>query len=325
VEGLLVAALVRPAMSERHLTLLYRDVDRLAYLCALKRCAGVYDLDIELVRHRQVGSEDWGQKLIRGEIDAIAENYWGLQRFRAEGAPLVTVASSAHLWQELLLVRPGIESLIDLRGKKLAVRDHGPQRSFPAVLFGQLSLLDDIEQVVVDEKDLGRWGVWKAVTDGRCDACFMTPAYADAPLAAGLREIHYPPFPFEGGHIIPTTTEAYIAENPATVAALVSAMFDANHRIHAEPEWLLEVVKTDCLDDLREHFTFDDDAAVRRFTDTVAKEIGPLPIPTLLGLRNAVEVARLQYDGLDDFNPLPMWDLSFAREALAARGEPAKV
>lgn len=311
-------------MIERGLTLLYRDVDRLAYLSALRRCARPYGLDIELVRHRQVGSEDWGEKLKRGEIDAISENYWGLQRFRAAGAPFVTVASSAHWWHEQLLVRPGIESLLDLRGKRLAVRDHGPQRSFPTVLFAQLNLVDDIEQVVVDEKELGRWGVWKAVADGRCDGCFMTPAYAAPPLAAGLHEVHYPPFAFEGGHIIPTTTEAFVAENPETVRALVYAMFDANYRINSEPDWLLEVVKADCVDDLREHFTFAVDADVARFTDDVVKEIGPLPIPTLVGLRNAVEVARLQYDGLDDFNPLPMWDLSFAREALARRSEPTK-
>src|ERR1700733_9232224 len=158
-------------MSPNRMTLLYRDVDRLAYLCPLKRVAAEKGLEIELVRHRQAGSEDWAERLLRGEIDAIAENYWGLQRFRPGGAPFVTVASSAHEWVEWLMVRGSIASIEDLRGKRFAVRDHGPQRSMPAVVFGHWGLLADIEQVVILDKEVGRWGVWKAVADGRCDAC----------------------------------------------------------------------------------------------------------------------------------------------------------
>jgi ABC-type nitrate/sulfonate/bicarbonate transport system substrate-binding protein len=302
----------------RSLSLLYRDVDRLPYLHGLARCARAYDLEIELVRHRQTGPEDWSEKLKRGEVDAIAENYWALQRFRAAGEPFVTVASSAHDWLEWLLVRPGIESLEDLRGKKIAVRDIGPQRSYPGVVLRQLGLADDVEQVLVTEKDTGRWGMWKAVVDGRCDAFFMQPAYGDAALAAGLLPIGYPPFAFEGGYIIPTLTEAYVAANRETVRGLVFAMFDACRRAKTEPGWLLEVTKAEALGDLAEHFTFANDGEVARFVAHQIDEIAEIPIPTPAGLVNALEIARAQYTIPGGFNPLVMWDLSFAREALAA-------
>jgi hypothetical protein len=35
------------------------------------------------------------------------------------------------------------------------------------------------------------------------------------------------------------------------------------------------------------------------------------------GLQNALDVARLQYEGLEHFNPLTMWDLSFANQVPA--------
>jgi hypothetical protein len=304
-------------LSARHISLLYRDVDRLPYLHALVRCARAYELEIDLVRHVQAGPEDWAEKLKRGEVDAISENYWGLQRFRAAGAPFVTVASSAHAWLEWLLVRPGINSLADLRGKKLAVRDTGPQRSFPTVVLRKLGMLDDVEQVLVTEKAEGRWGMWKAVVDGRCDAFFTQPAYGDAPLAAGLHPIEYIPFAFEGGYIIPTLMEDYVAANPDAVRGLVFAMFDACNRAKHEPGWLLEVTRAESLDALAEHFTFADDAAVQRFVMHQIDEIAEIPIPTLDGLSNALEIVKVQYPGsVDGFNPMEMWDLSFARQAL---------
>jgi hypothetical protein len=304
-------------LSVRHISLLYRDVDRLPFLYALQHCALGHELEIELVRHVQAGPEDWGEKLKRGEVDAISENYWGLQRLRAAGAPFVTVASSAHAWLEYLLVRPGINSLDDLRGKKLAVRDTGPQRSFPTVVLRQMGLFDDIEQVLVTEKAVGRWNMWQAVVDGSCDATFTQPAYADAPLAAGLHPIEYIPFAFEGGYIIPTLTEAYVAANPATVRALVFTMFDACRRSKHEPGWLLEITRNEALDDLAEHFTFADDAAVQRFVLHQIDEIAEIPIPTLEGLMNAKAICNVQFPGtVDGFNPAIMWDLSFAREAL---------
>lgn len=301
------------------ISLLYRDVDRLPYLHALRRCALAAGLDVRLVRHVQAGSEDWSEVLRRGEVDAIAENYWALQRFRAAGEPFVTLASAAHRWMELLLVRPGIRSLEDLRGKKVAVRLTGPQASFPKVLFARLDLLDDIELVIYSEKETGRWGHWKPVVAGDCSACFMLPSYADAALAAGLTAIASPEFAFDGAHIIPTTTEAYVAANRETVRGLVGAMFEASERIASEADWLLEIVRADCLDALREHFPLAGDAEIALFTERQRAEIAPVPIPTLEGLRNAFDVARAQYETLEGFNPLLMWDLSFARHTFAAR------
>lgn len=145
----------------------------------------------------------------------------------------------------------------------------------------------------------------------------MTPLYAEPGFAGGLHRIDIPMMPFEGGLIVPTLTEAYIAANRETVATLVRAMFAACGRIAADPAWLLDITREQCLESLREHFTFADDAAVARFAQTYLGEVAPDAYPTLRGLENALEVASLQYEGLDGFNPLTMWDLSFANSVLA--------
>jgi hypothetical protein len=305
-------------MTMLSMTLVYRDVDRLPFLYALQACARADGLEIEFERHVQSGPEDWGERLKRGEIDVLAENYWGLQRFRAAGSPFVTVAAGAHTLPEYLMVRPETKTLDDLRGKKLIIRNHGPQATSPAVLFAQLGLLNDIELVCETQNE--RWGHWREVVDGTGDACLMTPLYAEPAFAGGLHRIDIPMLPFEGGLIVPTLTAAYIAANRDAVAKLVRAMFAACGRIAADPAWLLDITRKQCLEILSEHFTFADDAAVARFVHAYLGEVAADAYPTLRGLENALEVASLQYEGLEGFNPLTMWDLSFANSVLAETG-----
>jgi ABC-type nitrate/sulfonate/bicarbonate transport system substrate-binding protein len=298
--------------------MLHRDVDRLPYLIALRRCAQAHGLELDIIRHQQAGKEDWGETLRRGSVDVIAENSWALQRYRAKGVPFVTLASAAHEWRELLVARPGITSLADLRGKKLAARLTGPQASFPKVLFERAGLADDVEIIVYAEKDTGRWGHWQKVADGSCDACFMLPSYIDPAHAAGLRDVPYPAFAFDGAHIVPTTTEAFLAANRAAIRTLVESMFDANARINADAAFF-----RDCAMEVREalleHFSFDDEASFERFCAVQRAEIAPLPIPTAQGIANAYDVALPQFPDVAGFNSLEMWDLSFAREILNSR------
>ncbi len=296
----------------------YRDVDRLPFLYGVRRYAEASGLTLELSRHKQQGSEDWGEALRRGEIDALAENYWGLQRYTAQGVPFVTVASAAHTWPEVLLARPGITSLDDLRGRKLAVRLTGPQYSFPKAFLQTMRLASDVECIAFAESDTGRWGHWKKVADGTCDACFMLPSYADGARAAGLIEIPYEEYAFDGAHIIPTTTRAFIEREGEAVTLLVEAMFDTCARINAEPVWFRELA-LEAIDLLREHFALADDAAIDRFCSIQTAEIAPFPIPTPEGLTHAYDVAVLQYPEIRNFNPLLMWDLSFADKAYASR------
>lgn len=298
--------------------LLYRDVDRMPYLLALQQAAAARGLELELERHRQVGNEDWGERLKRADIDGIAENYWALVRYRAAGVPFVTVASASHVWRETLLVRPDMKTLDELRGKRLAARAAGPQIWFPAVFLQRAGLTDDVEVVQVPETETGRWGHWKRVASGDCDACFMSRLYIDEALAAGLHELPYPEFAFEGGHICPTVTENTIERDPEAVQMLVSAMFDAGEAA-GSPANLMPFTER-ALAELRAFSPLDTPAQVERFNERLAAEVAPQPIPALEGIRNALDLVRLRFPNLAGFDPLMMWDLSFARKAQRERG-----
>jgi hypothetical protein len=300
------------------LRLLYRDVDRIPYLLALQSAARAYDLNLELVRHKQIGKEDWGEALKRGEVDAIAENYWALVRYRAAGDPFITVGSASHWWREKLLARPGIATVADLRGKRLAVRSTGPQTWFPTVFLDQAGLAGHVTLVTIPEAETGRFGLWKAVVSGSCDACFISTLYVEPAFGAGLQEVSYAPFPFEGGHVVPTTTEAFAAEHPEAVGGLVEAMFDACQRLVTRDDYMLECVRLG-MGLLEENVSLSSEPEILRTAAVLREEIGPVPIPTSRGIQNALDIVVARFPDLDGFNPLLMWDLSFARKALSKR------
>lgn len=295
---------------------LYHDVDRLPYLLLIRDHARRYGLTLRFEEHTRSGNEDWAETLRREETDFIAESYWRLQRYRADGAPFVALASGNHEMKELLLARPPIAALGDLRGKRLAVRGTGPQTVFPRVFFRNLGW-DDVELVTYSEKDTGRWGHWRHVVNGDCDACFVAPLYADEPLALGLVPIGFPPFGFEGGHVTITTTEALLARKRPAFAALVRAMFDAAAAAQND-QHALDATVREARDALGEHFDVSSEEKLLRISRLLRGEVWEPPVPTTAGIENARLLAAEQYPELTRFNPLIMWDFSLAREAIAS-------
>ncbi len=316
------------------LNVLYRDVDRMPYLSTLRHCARRYDLELNLVRSSPA-YPGWADRLERGDVDVIAENYWGLQTFRARGAPFVTVASVVNRMTEMLVADNSVQTPADLRGKRLAVRGGGPQLFLPALWLADHGLLQDVELVVIPDQEVGRWGHWQRVADGSCQACFMAYLYADAPLAAGLHEVPIEPYYFEGMNVTLTTTERLIADRRADIQGLVNAAFDATHLFKTDAATVLQLMRTECRDLLAEHFDLSDDQRLTRLYEILRDELAAVPVPTPDGVRNALRIVRGEPPGRpqrgeqhyeDDvvpptFNPLLMWDLSFAREALRARAQ----
>src|SRR5262249_43408870 len=151
------------------LNLMYRDVDRAPYLFTLRAVAKRQGLDLNFIRSSPA-NPGWADKLERGDVDFLAENYWGLQSFRSPGAPFITVASVVNHMTEVLLANDSVKSVDDLRGKKLAVRGAGPQVFLPGLWLKDMGLDRDVEQVLIPEQQVGRWKHWTKVASGECAA-----------------------------------------------------------------------------------------------------------------------------------------------------------
>jgi ABC-type nitrate/sulfonate/bicarbonate transport system substrate-binding protein len=296
------------------LKVLYRDVDRTPYLFTMRHFARQYGLELELIL--ALPGEPWGERLEGEIVDVIAENYWGLQRLRAKGAPFVTVGSVVNTFTEKLLATGDIHSVTDLKGKKLAIRGviHTPQALIPRMWLQDIGMDKDVEVVPVPDEEVGRWGHWKWVADGRCQACFITNIYCDEPLAAGLHEVPYDEYYFEGMNVTLTTTEHLAATKHDDVQDLVNAAFDATRAFKSNDPLVLRIMREEAWEPLKEHLDVSDEPALQNLFGMLRDELADAPVPKPEGVLNAHRVIR-DSDETRRFNPMLMWDLSFAREA----------
>jgi ABC-type nitrate/sulfonate/bicarbonate transport system substrate-binding protein len=298
------------------LRLLYRDVDRTPFLFTLRQVARGHGLDLEYNRPAP-GDTRWADRLEAEEIDVIAENYWGLQNNRAKGAPFVTLASVSNAMPERLMGDASIKSIADLTGKRMAVRQTGPQLLYPTMWLKDHGLLDVVTQQIYSERETGRWGHWQKVADGECHACFMTDLYLEKAIDAGLHVIPEADLlPFVGGNVTLTTTENLTARKRSELQTLVDSTFEAIDVFRTQPDTVLRIMREECLDLLKEHFEIPDDQWLVNMHRLLAEELADTPVPVPEGLINAVRIQVDQEPHLRTFNPMLMWDLSFARNAM---------
>jgi ABC-type nitrate/sulfonate/bicarbonate transport system substrate-binding protein len=296
------------------LKVLYRDVDRTPYMFALRQCARAYGLDLD-VAIGSFGREAWEVALEAGTVQVLAENYWGLQSQAAGGSPFVALTAAVNVWSDKLLADASVQSLADLRGKRLAVRGLGPQQFLPGQWLRDQGLADAVEQVEYSERETGRWGNWKKVVDGSCQAAFVSPAYTEAPLAAGLHEIAVPPYGF-AGNVTLTTTETVVRERRADVQGLVNAAFDATRLFKTDAAATLRLMRAEAAEHLQQQIDVSSDEQLARIYEAMRDELADVPLPTAEAIANTRRMLLAVEPALQTYNPLLMWDFSFAREAL---------
>ena len=294
------------------LRIAFRDVDRAPYLYLMKDAAGALGLDVVL--DQASFKTDYAGLLLDGAADLLAENYWGLQSHAAQGRPLVSIATTVTHLNETLFVHPDIATLDDLRGRQLALRGQGPSELI-ARLWLEEAGPAGMSGVVISEQDLGRWGNWKAIPRGDCHAAFVTNFHRREPLEAGLRVLDVPAFGFLG-NITLTTLRGTIEARRGEIALLVQAAHAASRIFRQDRERTLAVMRGEP----RTLMGIKDEAELVRLYDILRDELAPTPVPTVDAIRNTYRMRLNASPELAAFNPLLMWDLDFAREALRTQG-----
>jgi hypothetical protein len=288
------------------LKLLYRDVDRTLLLHAIKHAArerGV-ELDVAL----QSGRE-YGELVLRGQADVLAENYYNLQTDRARGAPLVSLATSVTWLNEKLLVAPDVHSLDDLSGRVFAIRGQGPQELINRLWLRDMGLHDALEIVVVSEDEVGRWGQWRKVVSGAAAGTFVTHLYADEALAAGLKELPFEPYGFIGNMTL-TTSRTTFQQKYEAMEQLVRAFFDAVRLFKTDRKRTLDIMDGEPARLLAAERSL----PLERMCEILRDELSDAPVPSPQGIVNTHRMLLGRSPELATYNPLLGWDLSIAAE-----------
>jgi ABC-type nitrate/sulfonate/bicarbonate transport system substrate-binding protein len=290
----------------RTVRLAYRDNDRTPVIYCIKAMAERhYDVDVEVIQIEP--QQEFEAALFSGACDVIIEHIEYLHTEAAKGKK-VTLFCAPQIHRGLqLVVRQSFNSLDDLNGKSLAVRDLGrPHRI--TLWLRKVGLENTVKTIIVTDKEIGRWKQWKKVVSGECAACFVAPIYLPEALVAGLKT-----FPTVEAEIVSLFAQACRSEFGARHSTLLKdylkAVIHALALILYRRDEAMEIIGKEPMRLMK----LTDVNELRRQVDSIAELLQVKPYPTVEAIMNTNEIAAEEY-GPTVENPLTLWDLHWLKE-----------
>lgn len=178
-------------------------------------------------------------QVVTGELHAMGFPQYDLVRHAAAGHDLTgVIAIDYSEGAEALIARPGIHSLQDLRGKKLAVH-RGTYLEYLLSVIAERNGIDLSEITLVDRSNLDAFSDFEA---GAVDAILVWEPYGSQAKAAGGVEI-FSTADFPGlTYSVFTLRTDFINAHPREVKALVQVWHRADRYVREHPQEACEIV-----------------------------------------------------------------------------------
>jgi NitT/TauT family transport system substrate-binding protein len=300
------------AMANHKLRIIYRSNSHAPlWLVADKSgCWQKNGLDVDtspqLVREKAVES------LTSGHVDLISGNHHNLYvRNAKNGEDFVHLAQPTNNWTEnKLVVKPGIRSVQDLRGKKIVADKLTSHAGLNIWLYLKQEGLDvdrgDVELVELRGSSEDRW---KKVLSGEFDGTFVTIPHDSRAAKAGAHVIEARAIPMIRGVTL-TTKTSFVKSHPEEVRQLTKGLVDAIHFFLTRKQETLEILKEHATPILK----LQSDEEVETLYDEWAQSLERKPYPNLEAISNVFKLAVRRDPEISGYNPLALWDTHFVRE-----------
>jgi ABC-type nitrate/sulfonate/bicarbonate transport system substrate-binding protein len=286
-------------------TIAYRDHDRTPLLYVLQDEAARHeDLDVRIVNVHP--ADEFEQGFLSGRLDFICEHGRFLPAARRDGHPVRYFASTGNTTRGRLVARPDITSMADLAGRTIAVRVTEASRPVTTEWLEGLGLAGKVQLLKAPDTEVGRWRQWTTIISGQADAAQCSPLYLDPALEAGLHVVEGPSRP-SLGNIFLAGLGPFMLAHEAEVLALVRALYRALHTFRDDPETTLAIMRGEPA----RLMNIQDDALLRRQYGFLAQSYADRPLPQLPAIAAAWEQNKQEIAGLDDLDPLALWDLHY--------------
>ena len=246
-----------------------------------------------------------------GELDVVSGNHHNLYARKAlNGDPYVHIAQSNNSWRENYLVMGnGINSLQDLKGKRVAMDDYDGHTGLNVWLYLRQQGLEEgrnVELVTGAKRGVERA---KEVMDGKYDATFIRAVDQLRARKLGARIMELPTMAMIEGVTL-TTTTTYVQNHEDEARSLIRALVDATHFFKTKKADTLAIIKKHCTELLK----IQNDEEWNCFYDAQAASLEAKPYPTLNAIQNVFALALKRDPEIKNFNPLALWDLHYLRE-----------
>ena len=259
----------------------------------------------QLVREKAV------EALRNGHVDLISGNHHNLYVRNAKGEDFVHLAQAGNNWTEnRLVVAHGIRSVIDLKGKKVAVDKLTSHAGLNVWLFLRQEGLDadrgDVDLVELRGPAEERW---KRVLSGEFAGTFVTLPHDTRAERAGAHVIRVRAMPMIRGVTL-TTTMSFVKNHEAKIRLLIRGFVDAIHFFITRKQETLEILKEHASPIL--HLQSDEE--VETLYEEWAHSLERKPYPAIEAIANVFQLAVRRNPEIASFNPLALWNSHYVRE-----------
>lgn len=275
------------------------------------------DLEARYVPSGEVDLDEVDQHVKAGKANLIFGHHFTPYAARAkkDGIRYSCVASISNRCSLVICAKPPIQSIQELKGKRIAVLGTHPRLTLWRMLTlegikvdeGEVEFVRHAARAEVNQEMLDR------LTRGEIDAAYIRPPYDLKAQEAGfviLEESRY--FPnIMGGTL--TLTGDFTRTNPDAVEKLIKAVIYGIWFVKAHPEESISIMTKDRADEKAKQDN-------RYFRYTLERQIQLLeskPYPSALAIYHTFEEAIRAYPDipdLKDLNPLSVWDTHWLRE-----------
>ncbi len=263
------------------------------------------DTSPQLVREKAVES------LKDGSVDVISGNHHNLYARNAKGEDFVHLAQAANTWTDnLMVVRDGIKSVQDLRGKKIAVDKLNSHSGLNVWLFLRQEGLDadrgDMDLVAIPGSAEERYS---RVLKGEFDATFVCIPHDQRVVKAGGRVIPVRVMPMIRGVTL-TTTMTFVKSHEEEIRRLIRGFVDSIHFFLTRKEETLKILKNH----LPAALGIKTDEELAALYGEWAESLERKPYPSMDAMANVFQLALRRNPEVEGYNPVAMWDTHYLRE-----------
>jgi NitT/TauT family transport system substrate-binding protein len=263
------------------------------------------DTSPQLVREKAVES------LKDGSVDVISGNHHNLYARNAKGEDFVHLAQAANTWTDnLMVVRDGIKSVQDLRGKKIAVDKLNSHSGLNVWLFLRQEGLDvdrgDMDLVAIPGSAGERYS---RVLKGEFDATFVCIPHDQRVVKAGGRVIPVRVMPMIRGVTL-TTTMTFVMSHEDEIRRLIRGFVDTIHFFLTRKEETMKILKNH----LPAALGIKTDEELAALYGEWAESLERKPYPSMDAMANVFQLALRRNPEVEGYNPVAMWDTHYLRE-----------
>jgi ABC-type nitrate/sulfonate/bicarbonate transport system substrate-binding protein len=279
----------------------------------------------------QITKGDAHRAVANGEVEFVGGNHISTYAHRARGDKWVYLGQTLNAVHPKLVVRPnsGINSIADLRGKKVGTRGMHPglndwlllkQRGLD-VDRDEVELVTKVEGLVSAEaaeqgesvesdaaRTKKRAAVWQWVRDGHVDAALLlAPSHLFA-ADAGLKIIDIEPLPMIWYTTI-SSSLPFVQKHPDIVERFLKGLIEGIHFFKTQPEASAKIIQ--------ERYDKEGKLNYEQATyiyQQLAPILEPKLYPTMVAIANVYEEAKRQDSDATKINPMELWDLHHIRQ-----------